>query len=324
MIPLTGFLQVDLDDGVETIQVRSSNHKPKVYSFYREFYDYWESNICYLRYRDMWTVNGQIKIETTTNILSNGSSSNEAWKDFFIVIDPKTERWAGFAYVESTTAAVVKLRWYLLNIDVDINIKSKIMVEKTAPSLSFEWRDLKLDSTGGIWVYFYTLSYDTSAFVSEPGYYLCYFDNELNEGFTHIETIDFLGVMGINYSYKHLWYTLPNSGEIRKLDIDGTVLYSHYENTEDLGGLCVLFDGSVWYSNAKSLYKLNSDGSTDTTETLADIADKKFVIVIPDGEGVEALWVLENRYVSRLIISGENKGKKEFLVTLNKAVEQKK
>jgi hypothetical protein len=96
-------------------------------------------------------------------------------------------------------------------------------------------------------------------------------------------------------------------------------LYNHYDNTEDLGGLCVLYDGTVWYANGKDLYHLKETGLMDDTKTLTDVADDKFIVIASDGDGSEALWGLENFYVSRIIISGVNKGQKDFSVYVDYA-----
>ena len=318
MLPLNGFLQVDSDDGVETVEVRSSNYKPKSYHIYKEFYSYTSGSYDYLRYRDKWVETGEIKTTSTVNLLS--ATIYTVWRNLFVVIDPITERWGGFAY-HYTNSGSVTAQWHLLNISNTDSVSSKLMAQQstTATAMSFDWKDLKFDYEGGVWVYFYGVSYRDSDFVDATGHYLCYFDSSLTEKFKYFNTVDFIGAMGVSYTTKYLWYTMPESNQIQQLSSVGTVLYNHFENTEDLGGLCVLYDGSIWYANGKNLYNLKESGLMDDTKTLVDVADNKFIVIASDGDGTEFLWALENFYVSRIILSGENKGTKEFSVYVENA-----
>lgn len=313
VLPLHGALRVDFDDGTETIEVRSSNYKPKSYHIYREFYVYTSGSYDYLRYRDRWIETGEIKYTSSVNILS--AHIFETWENFFIVIDPITERWGGFAYHCSIHSSGMA-QWYLFNVSNTDSVSSKLMSEQDASNeaMSFDWKDLKFDYEGGMWVYFYGVSYRGSDFVDETGHYLCYFDKDMNEKFKYFNTTDFIGAIGVAYTTKNLWCTMPEANQIQQLAFNGTVLFNYFENTEDLGGLCVLDDKSIWYANAKNLYNLNENGLLNDTKTLENVADNKFIAIAPDGDGSEALWVLENFYVSRLLLYGENKGNKEFSV----------
>ena len=319
VLPLNGSLQVDSDDGVETIEVRSSNYRPKSYHIYREFYEVVVSATRYLRYRDRWVETHEIKTSSSVNLLT---ASYNQWKSFFIVINPITERWGGFAYAYDTIHNYGTSRWYLLNISNTDSISSKLMAQHTtkATAMSFDWKYLKFDYEGGIWIYFFGASYRDSDFVDETGYYLCYFDSNLTEKFKYFSATDFIGDMGVIYTTKSLWCTMPEANQIQQLSFNGTVLFNYFENTEDLGGLCVLDDKSVWYANAKNLYNLNENGLLNSTKTLEDVADNKFIVIAADGDGLEAIWALENFYVSRVLLYGENKGSKEFSVYVENAV----
>ena len=316
-LPLDGSLKIDLDDGVETFQIRSSNYTPKSYHIYREFYETIINVTYYLKYSDKWVETGEIKTTPATDILSGNHTT---WRNFFIVIDPITERWGGFTYHYSDSVHSTA-QWYLLNITNVDNVSSKLMSQHNSytDEMSFDWKDLKFDYEGGMWVYFYTLSYNSSDFINESGYYLCYFDKDMVEKFKYFNLSDFVGAMGVSYTTKNLWCTMPDAIQIQQLSSDGTVLYNRFENTGDLGGLCVLYDGSVWYANGRNLYNLEETGIADDTKTLVDVADDKFIAIASDGDGTEFLWALENFYVSRVILSGENKGTKEFSVYVEHA-----
>ena len=315
VLPLNGILQVNSDDGTETIEIRSSNSKPKPYHIYRELYTVTISSVDYLRYRDKWVETDEIKTISTVNILS--ATYYTTWRNYLVIIDPITERWGGFAY-HYIDATNVTAQWYLFNVNND-SVVSKLMAQQSevATTMGFDWKDLKFDYEGGIWTYFYGASYRDSDYVEDTGYYLCYFDSSLVEKFKYFKTTGFVGAMDVDYYTKHLWYTLPESIQIQKIDYDGTVLYNHYENTDTLGGLCVLPDGSVWYANSNDLYKITSNGISD--DIIEDVADDLFVQLAPDGDGTGFLWALENFYVSRIMISGDNKGKKEFSIYVNYA-----
>ena len=318
VLPLNGSLKVDIDDGVETIEVKSSNYKPKSYHIYKTLYSY-KDTYKRLRYKDKWVETDAIKTTSTVNLVS--ASNYSTWRNYFVVIDPITERWGGFAYHYANSGSVIA-QWYLLNISSTDSVSSKLMAQQStvAASMSFDWKYLKFDYEGGIWIYFYGVSYRDSDFVDNTGYYLCYFDSNLTEKFKYFNTANFIGVIDVAYTTKNLWCTMPEAAQLQQLASDGTVLYNYFENTEDLGGLCVLDDGSVWYANDRSLYNLEESGIADDTKILTDVADDKFIVVASDGNGSEALWVLENFYVSRLILYGENKGTKEFSVYVEHAV----
>lgn len=315
VLPLNGSFGVDLDDGVETIEVRSSNYKPKSYNIYRELFSHQEDIYNFsLNYKDMWVETDEVKL---TDDVAGVSQVWNKWSTFLITIDPITERWGGFIYASTigTIATNVKAYWSIFIIDGSAGVTKQLSghpINKT--EMSFNWKDVKFDYEGGMWFYFYAVSYSASDFVDTTGYYLCYFDKDMNEKFKYFNTVDFVGAMGVSYTTKKLWYTMPEANQIQQLSFNGDVLYNHFENTEDLGGLCVLNDDSVWYANKKSLYNLKETGIMDDTKTLTDVADNKFICIASDNDGSEALWVLENFYVSRLLLYGENKGNKEFSV----------
>lgn len=321
VLPLDGALKVDLDDGVETVEVRSSNYKPKSYHIFRELYTYYHTDsYSYLRYTDKWVETDQIKTTSTVTLLKSHWTSPGGWKNYFVVMDQRTERFGGFAFANLTGSSPYS-DWLIFNTNSDLVTKSKYMVSSTSTSsLSFDWKEVKFDYEGGMWVYFYAVSYSSSDFVDETGYYLCYFDQNMTEKFKYFNTVDFVGAMGVSYTTKNLWYTTPESDQIQQIAFDGTVLYNHFENTEVLGGLCVLYDNSVWYANGRNLYNLKETGIADDTKTLTNVSDNKFIAIAPDGDGSEALWGLENFYVSRLLLYGENKGNKEFSVYVEHAI----
>ena len=320
VLPVDGCLRVDIDDGVETIEVKSSNYEPKSYHIYRELYSYHPLSIFYLRYKDKWIETDQTKAEPTINLLTASVStySSGGWKSYFIIIDQVSERWGGFAHACLDNSDYSE--WWLFNVDSNSNIKSKRIEYRATDAVSFDWKDLKFDYEGGMWIYFYAVSYSSSNFVDTTGHYLCYFDKDMIEKFKYFNTVDFVGAMDVSYTTKVLWYAMPEANQLQKLSFNGTVLFNYFENTEDLGGLCVLDDKSIWYANAKNLYNLNENGLLNDTKTLEDVANNKFIVIAADCDGLEALWVLENFYVSRLLLYGERKGEKEFSVYVEHAI----
>jgi len=320
VLPLNGALKVDYDDGVETVEVRSSNSIPKSYHIYRELYGYQVPPNDHLRYNDTWAELNQIKEESIINLCS---AYITRWRNYFIVINPITEKWGGFVYKSciGSSYPYPHASWHIISIENDISKTKQLVYHPTHNTeVSFDWKEVKFDYEGGMWVYFYAVSYSSSDFVDATGYYLCYFDKDMNEEFKYLGVSDFIRAMDVSYTTKYLWCTMPDANQIQQLKSDGTVLYNHYDNTEDLGGLCVLYDGTVWYANGKDLYNLKETGVVDDTRTLTDVADDKFTVIALDGDGSEALWGLENFYVSRIIISGANKGQKEFSVYVDYAV----
>lgn len=314
-----GYLTYDPDHLVETIQVRSSKQKPRDYNIYRELYQFYDGSYR-LAYRDRWTSTGAIKENHTWGFTLVDRYTQ--WHDYQITMDSSTERTAGFCYSWGTDyRADTYLR--LFN-NIDTTAKTYNLVSRGSGGylyVNYVVHHEVLDATGGIWIYFYCQSYNSSDFVDQTGYYLAYFNANLTNKFKYFKDAKFAEDMDSDYSTGLLWYTYPTSQTIVAVNNEGETLYSiANEDTDYLGGLCVLSDGTVWYANDGDLIRLSSEGNqidriNDMLEDL-EVYDK----LATDPDGDDAIWAIWGFNVYRIILDGENKGTYDMSFTIEGAL----
>ena len=322
---LGGKIAVDAVDAVDTIEIRYSDYKPATYSIYRTLYTYYPGTgtTNYAAFKDYWRSTGLLKQTSTYYFFSFSYYRNVL--DYYITIDPETERWAGFVYTAGSSGGSTS-EWRLFN-----NVKESSSVTKllsthtvTNTAMTFKWSEVILDSTGGVWVYFWATSYSLTDFVDTTGYYLAYFDSTLTEKFKYSNSSTFIEDMSVDYDEGMVWYTNTNSNIVSKVSRDGVIIvnYGEDEFTDALGGITALSDGSAWYFNDGSLHRIRKavGGSTSAVifvDTIDNVSTSTLSKIAKDGDGSEALWVIEGFSVGRLFVSGANKGQFDFKVTLD-------
>lgn len=318
-----GKLIVDSTDAVDTAEIRYSNYKPVTYSIYRTLYSYYPGSgtTRYLAFKDYWKFNDTLK-QTSVYYFFSFSYYRDL-VNYFVVIDPNTERWAGFFYTYSTSGSSTA-EWRIFNNLKESSSVTKLMsTHSTAgTSMSFVWYKIELDSNGGMWVYFYATAYHTTDIVDHTGYYLIYLDQTLTIRYINYLESAFVYDMSIDYSTGYIWYTDNSSDTIFKLSPNGTIVvnYSKMSFTDSLGGIVALDDGSAWYFDNGSLRKIKQLGSTLSVyflDSIENFTDSNFSTLEKDGDGSEALWFISGSQVGRIFISGNNKGKIDFEVTVD-------
>lgn len=322
---LGGKISVDSDDVVDTIQIRYSDYKPATYSIYRTLYTFYPGTgaTSYAAFKDYWRSTGLLKQTSTYYFFS--FSSYRTVMDYYIVIDPVTERWAGFLYTAAGSGGVIN-EWRVFNNVKESSSVNLLMSSQTTTNtgLLFKWGSVILDSTGGMWVYFWATSYHSSEFVDFTGYYLAYFTSSLSNSFKLYNGSTFVYDMSADYVEGYLWYTDNESGTITKISRDGTIVINYSEDgfTDVLGGITALSDGSAWYFNNGSLHRIRKSlsggiGSIIFIDSIENISSLNFSKLAKDGDGSEALWVIEDVYVGRIFVSGDKKGQFDFKIMLD-------
>ena len=325
---LGGKIAVDGVDTVDTVEIRHSDYKPATYSIYRTLYTYYPGTgtTKYAAFKDYWRSTDLLK-QTSTYYFFSFSYYRDVM-DYYVTIDPETERWAGFVYTGGSSGGT-NSEWRLFN-----NVKESSSVTKllsthsaTNSAMTFKWSEVILDSTGGVWVYFWATSYRVTDFVDSTGYYLAYFDNTLTEKFKYSNSSNFVQDVSTDYNEGMLWYTNPNSNVVSKVSRDGVIIlnYGEDEYTDALGGITALSDGSAWYFNDGSLHRIRKavGGSTSAViflDTIENVSISSLSKLAKDGDGSEALWFIEEFSVGRIFLTGDKRGQVDFKVTLDTPV----
>ena len=296
-------IAVDEFDTTDTIEIRSSNHRPKSYSVLRVLYRTISSNTRTYGYRDYWRHDLTIKESSLDpTILS------VAYRDihnYYFTMDPVTENWAGIIYYGGTSTYSSHFR--LFNC-INGTVRALDLATRSSNHINFQVRFIKMDSYGGVWAYFYCTTHGSSHFVNETGYYLVYFDSNLENMFKLHENRNFIDHNAIDISYENrfLWYIDSSSGELRKLSHTGELLERNYNNIENTGGLTSDLEDGCWYANGNDLYHLSKYALL--IDSVTDVTSDKFTFLAIDPADKRFLWGLDSSYLKRVCVSGENKG----------------
>ena len=314
LVGYNGHIAVTAGDPSDTIEVRSHNQPPAPYAFFREVLSGWvRTNVYAAVYRDRWFYSRVIK--ETSSVLDN----DETYKtitDSVVRVDSLEERWSGYyrwgnvwsnyygkIFVFSGTLSTYN--------SVEISVST---VYDTAPTII--WYDHKMVSGGGFWTYFFGAAGNTSYLVDTTGYYLIFFDPSLNILFKWFDINKNIGVIDVDYSERYIWYTLPGTGTITKVTSTGEVLLTVTDEsiTDDLGGIAVLPDKGILLTNGKNLHRLKYNGLHLSEYDLVDVFSENISYMVLDGDGSEAVWVIEGMYVGRFYVTGPYAGTYDFKV----------
>ena len=314
-----GHVVVNRGDPVETIEIRSHNAPPKPYAIIRELYSFSDSQYHYLSYRDRWLENQSIKESSTWVMIRGSRFLRSTFKDYGVIFDQLTERWAGFINQSSGHGATRS------NLTIFNNVGNNstffdIADTNIGEQLNFSWRETKFTSSGGIWVYFFCQQSATPTnFVDNTGYYLAYFDSDLNNLFKWWTPNEEIGTMDVNYTTRHIWYTRNTTNAIYKVSNIGVieVNFMNKDVAYKLGGIAVMPDDGVIYANDKDLHRLKYNGLYLAEHFIGNVADDLITYISLDGDGDEAIWVIDGFTVGRLFVSGDKKGTYDFKVKVD-------
>ena len=325
---LGGKISVDANDVIDTVEVRFSKSCPVPYSVYRTLYTYYPGTgtIKYAAFKDYWKSTGLLK-QTSVYYFFSFSYYRDVM-DYYITMDPETDRWAGFVHTASSSVSSTA-EWRLFNNVKESSTATKLLATHidAGTAMLFKWSEVILDSTGGTWFYFWATSYRSTDFVNNTGYYLAYLDSDLVEHFRYYSGIDFIQDLSVDYIEGAVWYTNKDSNSVLKISRDGVILINYSEDgyTDSLGGIVALSDDSAWYFNDGSLYRIQKvvGGSTSAimlVDSIIDVSAGKFLKLALDNDDSGALWFIEEFSVGRIFVAGDRKGQIDFKVTLDTPV----
>ena len=229
-----------------------------------------------------------------------------------------TDRWAGYIATEGSYDRSLYLFAAVGGVSSFNNYRLCLQSTDNTP-VNYNWKECKLDATGGMWIYFYCQSYYSSDFVHSTGFYLAYFTNGLSNTFKWYTSIDNIGGLDVDYNNKYVWYTRTDTGTIYKLSNEGDILVDFVDEdvTGMLGGIAVMPDGGVIYTNGLDLHRLKYNGLYLSEYFMEDIAYDSITQIALDGDGSEAIWIIDGQAVGRFYVSGDRKGTYDFRITVD-------
>jgi hypothetical protein len=321
-VGIGGSIGVDKTDAIDTIEVRSSNTPPIPYIIIRELV-----NIPYttsygntqLRYRDRWLNTYTLKEDSSWTFLTG--SYYCTWKSYKVVFDQLTERWIGYATQDGTNGSYSFAELYIFNnMGTSSSLTYRLSYQSAGGDpVNYSFKELKLDYTGGMWIYLYCQSYHSGDFIHASGYFLAYFDVNMLNTFKLFTVTEEIGEMDVDYNSKCVWYTKPTTNAIYKVSVAGDIVVSFIDAdvTYKLGGIAVMPDSSLLYANGKDLHRLKANGIYLPEYFIEGAALDNIEYLVLDGDGSEAVWTIEGMTVGRIYIYGEKKGTYDFRVTLD-------
>lgn len=320
VLPMQGRLAVDATDATETIEVRATDTPPKDYACIREVRAWYTPYTHYYGYRDRWSETFDIREDSSQYFATTGRYTS--LNNYQVTQDPLTERWAGWFTSYGTDYRAYADLYLFNNIgSTTKNYRLSYQSAGGAYKMNSSFREIKITGSGGVWIYFYCQGYHSGDFANQTGFYLGYFDKNLNNLFKWYVASEQIQDMDVDYEYNYVWYTRPESNAIYKLNTAGDVLVNYIdadgEITNELGGLAVLGNSQgIWFGNDKALHRLDNEGHHLPEFTIEDVAVDYLKYIVLDGDGSEALWLLDGFTVGRFIIAGDRKGTYDFRVTL--------
>lgn len=336
----TGKLSVDRDDTVDTIEVRSYNSPPTSYHTYTAliytsniYYGYYYYHFYIRRYdvRD-GTYENLYNIDPN-DLNADGTDKNTYSNTTIVSYEIVTSRSdihknAGWLMTMSTNApADTRFTFFTYNGTTRYSYELQYHTT-TNTNLDAEVFHFKRRADGGIWAYFFAVFMHDSDFIDKSGHYLVAFNEDLSNTFKGYNWSRSVGYMDVAEDSNYLWYTIPESNTIYKMNTSGIhELQYEYSNgyTDDLGPIAVLpEDGGVWFINrGTTLYKISATSPT-VDELVLDIIElptsSDVFLMSLDPDDCNYMWIAWGNNVGYLCMSGDRKGEILFSVSLSSVV----
>lgn len=324
VVPSVGRISVDEEDVTETIEFRSSNTPPMNYSVLRGVYSWRDSpssSTYYFGFVDRWVMDNSIKESSSIYFLSTGQYTY--LRNYQVVMDSNNDRWAGWLTTYGSQYYLSNAELYIFNNTNSVTYTKRLATHVTGQvDINASWRDVKLESSGGMWCWFFCQAYSDADFCDGTGYYLAHFTPQMEETFKLFSFTDDITSMDVDYDNLYCWYIKSASNTIYKIGTTGEVLV-HYtdaftDTTANLGALVVLPNQQgIWFSNDENLHRLDYYGFLLDEFTIEEVTNSPAKALALDGDGSEFLWVLEGSTLGLLHLVGDRKGTYDFQVTLN-------
>lgn len=314
--PVGGRISVDFDDPTETIEVRYSDYKPKDYFIFREFYQWYESYNRYYSYRDRWAETQTVKESNTSQSIE--LSQYTPLSKYMLYMDEATEKWCGiFSTYGNDYRAHAETRLFVNDGSGYKNTRLSVQSNQGEYGMSCFYKDIKMESAGGLWVLFYHQGYNTGDFCNQTGYFLAHFDEDLNNTFKWYNRLDHIKCIDVDYIHLFCWYIRTDNDTIYKIDTNGNSIANFAEDgyTAYLSALSALPDNQgIWFVNGLDLHRLNYNGTLLENYSIEEAFDYQPTDIAIEGDGSEYLWVIENQTVGRFHLTGDKKGQYDFQV----------
>lgn len=311
-----GKISVDVADSMDTIEIRSSNLAPKPYCIMRTMVNYSDNARYFFKYRDTWLDSKTTKENGASYINEDNPYAQAPWHAYGVVIDRNTYRYGIWNCTKSTDSRFQSYL-YLFNV-YGSTVKYKTLASSPYGGIpvNFYFREMILDSYGGMWVYFFAQNDGTSYFVDAAGYYLVYFNSSFSDSFKWFSTTDTIGGLSSNYADRNLWYTTPDSLTISKIDIYGVVLleFKDVDYTNSLGPIYVLNSGDVVFSNGGDIHYMRESGAVIPEMSIYNVSETSIEYIVPENDGYEFVWIISDLKVSRVFVGDYRKGEIDFSV----------
>jgi len=290
----------DANREVRTIEIRSTNQRPKDYAAARLFqYTAGASREKY--YIDAFRDDGSTIY--TSDYLDEPSNNYNQYV-YYAVTHPDSGNVTGILY-KAHPAAGWK-QGYVFTVEPDDTFTGQLIWwEAEVAGTSFTVYNMCTDIYNGTWVNMYTSRASPGGYALAPaaGYYILRFRENLSYSCrTYNTSYRTAWDMDCVYNSGKLWYSDNNADQIILIDTSGTV--EAYHSDTDALGICANPDGGCWYisrdGSTANLVRLDENASVVTT--LENVGTNTLYYVMRDGD--EAFYVRDGGYLKRIFIDG--------------------
>lgn len=297
--PNSSFITKDEDKEVRTIEIRSTNQRPKDYALARCFYTIDVSGDRYIYYKDYFRDDGTLE-HTSDYLGSDGYTTSWSWYVRRAVTDFTTGNTFGFMYRPADSSDRAQLRVFSIS-KTGSHAYYTLVQHASIDQISNNCYTICYDYQGGTWWNIYS-NYSRSGYQINQGagYYLIRFAPNFStvtckQYTSYKQPYD----MDCVYNNGKLWYTDRNYNQVKLIDTSGTV-EAYYSNLSNLYGICATSDGGCWFISDTHLVRLDEDANYVTM--LEDVGGSSLRYVVTDGE--DALYIRDGNYVKRIFLDG--------------------
>jgi len=288
--------EINDNDAVESIEIRSSTTAPIKYLVYRKLYYQLivdeNSGNKYGNYFKDYTIPNEIEVYDSKNgdfekAPIYYATEQVVVRDQLIVLDKNTNNLAGFLFRGSY---ILTLFYYKYDEGVMNNVT---VFSDSSPDSDTNLIYIKIWEYG-VWGYYFE--------GSDEYYHLIHYDTTLTIIYDYYQSSDFVYSMDVDYETGKLWYTNNTSDTLTKIDIDGTVEVTYIYGSEDPRGVCSDGDDGCWFINGYDVHHVDSDGELVTT--LSDVGTTGSTLKFIEKDTDGGFWVLDSYSIVYLTSSG--------------------
>jgi len=290
--PSDSMVTTNSDKYYHSIEVQESATKPIDFAYYT-IWSYHGVDETYIR--DIWNYDQSVKY--TWQVHDRGGARSDL---AYITVDQTSNLKGGTWGDDGDLGTFAQFTAFKIdgasvsNYKMNENSTSNSAMATTYPY----WAEL--DSEGGLWLYFYSTYQKSGQFVDATGYYLIRmapdFSGTTFEAFNTNELYE-SHIFAVDYDNDMLWTYSDANEKIDRLDTAGNIMFTYFDNVEDLLAMDSDRDGGLWLLTELKIRNINSVG---TVLSEFDYEDEQYtdLKLSPDGD----LWVLYGNYVKNLYV----------------------